>query len=319
VSGRRIDLHVHTTASDGLLSPSDTVQAARREGVWLLGVADHDTTEGVPEAAAAARAAGVTLVPGVELSVGSGLREIHVLGYFVDIEDEGLQGALARLRGARDARNERIVERLREMGRPVDLARVKEIAGNGSVGRPHIAAALLEAGHVSSLGEAFGRYLARGKPAYVDRERLEPAQASAVIKQAGGLAVLAHPAKIGGRQVIEDILDGGMEGVEVYHTDHTAMDVEMLLGIAKRRGLLVTGGTDSHGPHSEKPIAVGSLDIPEWVGDQFLAYAREASVRWGSPFDCAPSDCAPFDCAQGEQGKRTPPPGCRHTGAGDGS
>jgi len=274
---RRIDLHVHTTASDGLLSPSQTVEAALRKGVWLLGIADHDTTEGVPEAAAAARAAGVTLVPGVELSVGSGPREIHVLGYFVDIEHEALQSVLARLRGARDTRNERILARLREMGMPLDSGRLKEIAGNGSVGRPHIATALLEAGHVRSLGEAFGRYLARGKPAYVGRERLEAAEASAVIKQAGGIPVLAHPAKIGGPQAIEQILDDAMEGVEVYHTDHTAMDVEMLLGIAKRRDLLVTGGSDSHGPYSEKPVAVGSLDIPEWVGEQVLA---RAPSRW---------------------------------------
>jgi len=274
---RRIDLHVHTTASDGLLSPSQTVDAALRKGVWLLGIADHDTTEGVPEAAAAARAAGVTLVPGVELSVGSGPREIHVLGYFVETEHEALQTVLARLRGARDTRNERILARLREMGMPLDSGRLKEIAGNGSVGRPHIATALLEAGHVGSLGEAFGRYLARGKQAYVGRERLEAAEASAVIKQAGGIPVLAHPAKLGGPQAIEQILDDGMEGVEVYHTDHTAMDVEMLLGIAKRRDLLVTGGSDSHGPYSEKPVAVGSLDIPEWVGEQVLA---RAPSRW---------------------------------------
>jgi predicted metal-dependent phosphoesterase TrpH len=274
---RRIDLHVHTTASDGLLSPSQTIEAALREGVWLLGIADHDTTEGVPEAVAAAGGAGVTLIPGVELSVGSGLREIHVLGYFVDIGHEALQAVLARLRGARDTRNERILERLREMGMPLDSGRLQEIAGNGSVGRPHIATALLEAGHVGSLGEAFGRYLARGKPAYVGRERLEAAEASAAIKQAGGIPVLAHPAKIGGPQAIEQILDDGMEGVEVYHTDHSEMDVEMLLGIAKRRGLLVTGGSDSHGPYSEKPVAVGSLDIPEWVGEQVLA---RAPSRW---------------------------------------
>jgi len=274
---RRIDLHVHTTASDGLLSPSQTVDAALRKGVWLLGIADHDTTEGVPEAAAAARAAGVTLVPGVELSVGSGPREIHVLGYFVETEHEALQTVLARLRGARDTRNERILARLREMGMPLDSGRLKEIAGNGSVGRPHIATALLEAGHVGSLGEAFGRYLARGKQAYVGRERLEAAEAGVVIKQAGGIPVLAHPAKLGGPQAIEQILDDGMEGVEVYHTDHTAMDVEMLLGIAKRRDLLVTGGSDSHGPYSEKPVAVGSLDIPEWVGEQVLA---RAPSRW---------------------------------------
>lgn len=272
----KIDLHVHTTASDGSLTPSQVVREAANSGVYLLGIADHDCTDGVREAEQAGRSSGIAVIPAVELSVGSGPREIHVLGYWIDVEQAELQAALARLRSARDTRNDRIVQRLRELGAPIDLERVKEIGGDGSVGRPHIAYALVEAGHVSSIGEAFGRFLARGKPGYVGRDRLSPAEASEVIIAAGGLPVLAHPAKIGPRAAIEEILDQGMRGVEVYHSDHNDVNSQMLLALAKERGLVVTGGTDSHGPLADRPLAIGNLDIPDWVGEQFLQHAPKA-------------------------------------------
>jgi predicted metal-dependent phosphoesterase TrpH len=272
---RTIDLHVHSTASDGILSPARVVAEAAARDVWLLSITDHDTTDGIPEARTAAAEAGLTLVPGVELSVGAEAHEIHVLGYFIDLDDRPLQAVLRTLRGARDLRNERIVARLRELGAPIDLARVKEIAGEGSVGRPHIAKALVEAGRCASMGEAFGRYLARGKPGYVGRERLSPAEAAQAIRQAGGIPVLAHPGKLGHRRRIEEIVDMGMEGVEAFHSDHDEKDVELILDIAKARNLLVTGGSDSHGPHPDRPVEIGSLDIPEWVGEKFLASAPD--------------------------------------------
>ncbi len=273
----KLDLHVHTTASDGSLAPDEAVREAIVQGVTLLGIADHDTMEGVPAAQEAAAEAGLVLVPGVELSVGSDQREVHVLGYFADLRNAELRDALATLRGARDLRNRRILLRLRDLGAPVAEQRLQEIAGSGSVGRPHIAKALVEAGHVSSEGEAFGRYLARGKPAYVHRERLSPAEASQVIRQAGGIPVLGHPAKLGPRQTIERLLDDGMDGIEVFHSDHDENDVRLLMGIAQERNLLITGGTDSHGPHSDRPIAIGAVNIPRWVGEQVLARAPR---RW---------------------------------------
>lgn len=276
---RRLDLHVHTTASDGSLSPSAAVRSAQANGVAILGIADHDTTGGLREAQEAAKGTGLVLVPGVELSVGQGARETHVLGYFVDPDEPELQVVLETLRGARDGRNEGIVQRLKELGAPISLDRVKQISGGGSVGRPHIAKALVEAGHVSSEGEAFGRYLARGKPGYVGRERLSPAEAAVAIRQSGGIPVLAHPAKLGARRVIEGLLDQGMGGIEVYHSDHTDADAEMLLALARERGLLITGGSDSHGPHSDRPIEIGSLDIPEWVGEELLAHAPKTWSR----------------------------------------
>ena len=276
---RRLDLHVHTTASDGTLSPSAAVRSAQANGVAILGIADHDTTEGLREAQEAANGTGLVLVPGVELSVGQGARETHVLGYFVDPDEPELQVVLETLRGARDGRNEGIVQRLKELGAPISLDRVKQISGGGSVGRPHIAKALVEAGHVSSEGEAFGRYLARGKPGYVGRERLSPAEAAVAIRKSGGIPVLAHPAKLGPRRVIEGLLDQGMGGIEVYHSDHTDADADMLLALARERGLLITGGSDSHGPHSDRPIEIGSLDIPEWVGEELLTHAPKTWSR----------------------------------------
>lgn len=271
--GSRIDLHVHSTASDGSLSPREVVEEARTRGVGLLAIADHDTTEGVPEAMEEARVAGVVLVPAVELSVGSEWYEVHVLGYFVDPGDEGLQAALRWLRETREGRNAAIVERLRALGVGVELARVKEIAGGGSAGRPHIAQALVEAGHVASVQEAFHRYLARGKPAYVPRARLTDERAAEVIRAAGGVAVLAHPGKLPSRAALEGLLAAGMEGLEVYHCDHDERDNEELLALARARGLLVTGGTDSHGPATERPIPVGGVEVPDWVGEELLARA----------------------------------------------
>jgi len=268
-----IDLHVHTTASDGTASPAETVRTAAERGVTLLAICDHDTTVGIAEAQAAAKEAGITLVPGVELSGDSESNDIHVLGYFINVESDELQAALLELRESRNARNMRILAKLTELGAPVSEERVREIAGYGSVGRPHIATALVEAGHVATGMEAFHRYLARGKPAFSPRKQLEPGHARDVIHAAGGLAALAHPVKVGSNAAVESALDAGLDAIEVYHSDHTAHQVETLLALARSRNLLVVGGTDSHGPHSDRPLAIGSVTIPEWVGEEVLKRA----------------------------------------------
>ena len=268
-----IDLHVHTTASDGTASPAETVRTAAERGVTLLAICDHDTTVGIAEAQAAAKEAGITLVPGVELSGDSESNDIHVLGYFINVESDELQAALLELRESRNARNMRILAKLTELGAPVSEERVREIAGYGSVGRPHIATALVEAGHVATGMEAFHRYLARGKPAFSPRKQLEPGHACDVIHAAGGLAALAHPVKVGSNVAVESALDAGLDAIEVYHSDHTAHQVETLLALARSRNLLVVGGTDSHGPHSDRPLAIGSVTIPEWVGEEVLKRA----------------------------------------------
>ncbi len=271
----RIDLHVHSTVSDGTLTPREVVETAAAEGLTLLAIADHDTTDGLPEATEAAQAAGLKFVPAVELSVGAYSYEVHMLGYFIRFDHPDAQATLAWLRQARDGRNEGIVKRLRELGAEVDLARVREIAGGGSVGRPHIAAALVEAGHVASVSEAFRRYLGRGKAAYVPRERLSPEKACEMIRAAGGLPVLAHPAKLPSRDAMEALLAVGVAGLEVYHCDHSERDSAELLALVRERGLLATGGTDSHGPRSDRPIPIGGVPVPDWVEEELLARAPD--------------------------------------------
>jgi predicted metal-dependent phosphoesterase TrpH len=269
----RVDLHVHTTASDGTLTPTQTVAEATRLGVTILAITDHDITDGVPEGQAAAREAGIVLVPGVELSAELEGREVHLLGYFVDVGNARLQHLLSDLRRRRDQRNREILARLRSLGAPVAAERVRAIGGEGSVGRPHIAVALVEAGHASSLQEAFRRYLAAGRPAYVPGVLLGIEEACAAIKQAGGICVVAHAAKLGSLDAVQRVIAVGAEGVEAFHCDHSEAEAQSLVAFARERSLVVTGGSDSHGPHPDRPVPIGSVAVPDWVGEELLARA----------------------------------------------
>ncbi len=271
----RVDLHLHTTASDGSWSPTELVAAATEAGLTLLAITDHDTTDGIDEAMAAGRAQGVLVAPGVELSVDTEEYDIHLLGYFVREDDAEFQAALQDLRDKRAVRNAAILARLNELGRPLDPARVQQISGSRSVGRPHIARAMVERGYVAGPGEAFGRYLARGRPAFVPRIHLSLEEGCAIIRRAGGLSVLAHPAKIGSWPLVEQLLTRGVDGLEAYHSDHSAASTQRLLYLARQRGLLVTGGTDSHGPSTERPTQVGEVAMPGWVETRFLERAPE--------------------------------------------
>lgn len=270
----RIDLHTHTTASDGLLTPEALVADASRHGVGLLAVADHDTTGAVDAALAAAGTAGIEVWPAVELSCDVETGEVHILGYFVDYRRDWFQTLLRRLRDGREKRAERMVERLGALGAPVDFRAVRTLADGGSIGRPHVARALLEAGHVTSIHEAFNRYIGRGGPAYVERLKVSPAQAVEVIRAAGGLAVLAHPGW--GRQdaLIPDLVAAGLDGIEVYYPDHTPAQVEQYGALATRYALLVTGGTDFHGGGLATQVPVGSQYVPESI----VAPLREAAA-----------------------------------------
>ncbi|MBI3998498.1 MAG: PHP domain-containing protein, partial [Armatimonadetes bacterium] len=242
----RIDLHTHTTASDGLLGPQALVAEAAVRGVGLLAVADHDTTASVAPALAAGRAAGVEVWPAVELSCDVPAGEVHVLGYFIDHHLAWFQALLRRLREGRVRRAERMVDRLAALGVPVDFERVAAYAGGGSVGRPHVARALVEAGHVRDVAEAFDRFIGRGGPAYVERVKITPADAVRVIRAAGGLAVLAHPGWARNDTMISDLVAAGLDGIEVYYPDHDPATVRHYAAVAARHGLLVTGGTDFH-------------------------------------------------------------------------
>jgi predicted metal-dependent phosphoesterase TrpH len=267
----QVDLHLHTTASDGALTPAQIVQRAGRLGLKVIAITDHDTIAGVAEAQAAGARAGVEVIAGVEINTDVNGGEVHVLGYFVDPGHPELNEKLAVIREGRVGRAKRMAEVLTAMGAPVSFERILQIAGEGAVGRPHVAQALLEARHVSSLGEAFEKYIGRNSPAYVERMKFTPAEACALIHRAGGLPVVAHPVsfdrygkirtRVGELDLLPGMLEEGLAGLEVYYTGYDAITIEVLLKLARQYGLLVTGGTDFHGMRPSE-ADLGSVYVP---------------------------------------------------------
>jgi predicted metal-dependent phosphoesterase TrpH len=288
LSERFIDLHLHTTCSDGLLAPEELVALAATRGLAAIALADHDNVDGIDVAMEAGRRSGVEVISGVELSViWEDLEDIHLLGYGFDQHHPGLLSSLASFRDFRAGRNEQIVERvntrLLEQGRePIRFERVCELAG-GTFGRPHIARALLEAGQVKTMEDAFSRYLV---PCNVPKRYFPVAEAIDLIHAAGGVAVLAHPPFIpGGRQAFRTILDDlvakGLDGVEVYTGGSGPEETYWYLTETRKRGLLVTGGSDDHGNgdlETDAPGArIGSLSIPYALLQELrVALARNA-------------------------------------------
>ncbi len=263
------DLHTHTRWSDGEWTPEKLVKAARRAKLGGLAVTDHDDVRAQPEAAEAGRRHGVEILTGVEISAWREGVDIHLLGYGFDAEDPALGRLLDAARGARRDRAERMVRRLEELGAAVSMEDVRRIAGEAGIGRPHVARALVEAGHVPTLREAFDRWLGDGKPACVDKLRVTPAEAVGVIHAAGGVAVCAHPVTIGPPSALDALVDDGLDGVEVRHGLHGANAEAMYDTYAREHGLVRTGGSDFHGPRlgSQDP---GSTRIPRAWWDALL-------------------------------------------------
>ena len=262
-----VDLHMHSTASDGSRAPADVVRAASAAGLVGIALTDHDSVAGLAEARAAGEELGVRVVNGVELSAVEGTTETHVLG--LHLRDLGvLDRGLAELREMRVRRGERIVERLNELGVSVTFADVLTHSGAGVVGRPHVARALIADGWATDSRDAFDRYLGAGRPAYVGKEQLGMADAIAMIHAAGGIAVLAHP----GGGATKDRLDAlralGLDGLEVRHPSHSPGDINRLTSIAEQLDLVVSGGSDWHGA-SDGPRTIGMMNVPaEWLALQ---------------------------------------------------
>lgn len=257
-----IDLHTHTDRSDGTFAPAELVRRAAELQLDVVAVTDHDTSDGLAEALAAGAEAGIEVVPGVELSAEFEGTSVHVLCYWMDAEHAGLQGELGRLRDERLRRGELMVERLHALGMPVSFERVREIAGGGNIVRPHVAQAMVEAGVVASEKEAFDEWIGDGKPAHVPKHALHPVAATSLIREAGGLCVLAHPGMWGDQtsvpeQLIEAMAEAGMVGLEVDHTDHSPEQREHYRKLAGRLDLIATGGSDCHGARYE-PIRLGT-------------------------------------------------------------
>lgn len=268
---RRIDLHLHTTHSDGSLPPAEVLALAQKAGVSALAITDHDILDGIPEAMEAGARLGIEVIPGIEISSRYEDAELHILGYYVDWKDPELQSRLIQLRASRHRRNPLIVAKLNELGLALTYQEVQELAGTESVGRPHIARVLMEKGYVQSAKEAFTRYLADGAPAYVPRELPGPAEAIAWIRAARGVPVLAHPVwakqnEVGLLRLCEELKAHGLMGIEVHYSTHKPQQTADYLNIAKRLDLLITGGSDFHGvtkPDIEVGIGRGNLKVPE--------------------------------------------------------
>lgn len=259
-----IDLHSHTTASDGLLSPVALLDAAAAAGLTVLAITDHDTTAGFLEARRLADALPLDIVSGIEISAVHDGRDLHVLGYFLDPSSAALSAFLERQRSDRRRRVLEMTERLQSLGHPIDAQPILDAADRGrSVGRPQVANALIAAGHVRSRDEAFQRFLEHGGPAYVPRRGASPAEVIRIIHEAGGLASLAHPGVYNRDHVIEPLASDGLDAIEVRHSDHDAETESRYRRMAARLGLLVTGGSDFHGNDTHRAPSLGVVTLPE--------------------------------------------------------
>lgn len=279
----RGDFHLHSTSSDGMQSPTWVMETAAANGVQVLALTDHDSTEGLQEAESAANRLGLELIPGIEISVRHGDIDVHLLGLAFEVTSDPLQNFLASQREGRLGRADKIVEKLAKNGVHLSLDRVFAIAGDATVGRPHVARALMEAGHVETVAEAFDVWLGNDRPAYVGRERLNPKQAIDLIHAAGGVVVAAHPPFMGANfeQAVGELAALGMDGLETYYKHYEPELVRRLESVAEKNGLAMSGGSDYHGLGNQNDREIGDIAFTDEAVDAFLDYlqANSANVR----------------------------------------
>jgi 3',5'-nucleoside bisphosphate phosphatase len=274
-----VDLHAHTTASDGSLTPTELVALARETGLSALGVTDHDTVAGLPEATAAAQAANLELVPGVELSVDYPHGQFHLLGYFVDFTSRQLLDRLQYLQDYRFRRNEKMVELMQQHGLPITMEDLTREAGGKVIGRPHMALALVRKGVVNSTQEAFDRYLADGRPCHIPKVKLLPAEAIALLHSAGAVTILAHPKYVGIadpgqlRTELASLKEQGLDGIEVFYSQHTGEETALYRQIAQELDFAISGGSDFHG-RSKPTVKLGVVYQGTGVPDEVLEGLR---------------------------------------------
>lgn len=256
------DLHIHTTASDGSDSPTEVVGKALRIGLRAIAIADHDTLAGVKEAKQAAEKYNLEVISGVEVNTFVDGKEIHILGYLIDPDNDEFVSKLRELQEDRLARIKKMVERLRDLDIHIDLDRVLALSAGGSIGRPHIAQVLMESGYVANLQEAFTNYLGAGKPAFVPREKLTPEEAIRLIIKARGVPVLAHPGLSKIDSYIANFIAAGLKGLEVWHRNHTSLMVNHYTKLAAAYDLIPTGGSDYHGARHDTCNVLGGAVAP---------------------------------------------------------
>ena len=279
----KIDMHVHTTASDGTMSPKHVVSLAAMQGLKAIAITDHDTMAGIEEAGEAGELMGVTIIPGIELSTDYQGKEVHVLGYFLDEKSPALKEYMDWAMEQRQVRNEKILERLRKKGFEITMEQLREQYPDAVIGRPHIARRLAELGAVSSVSEVFRRYLAQGRSCYVERERIGFVDAARLIKRCNGVAVLAHPLQYGFDkskldELVKTAAQAGFSGMEIYYTGYTQADQKKLFDLAEKYTLLPTGGSDFHGdnkPGVQLGTGDGNLSVPAY----FLIMLAQSQYR----------------------------------------
>ncbi|MDQ3704611.1 MAG: PHP domain-containing protein [Chloroflexota bacterium] len=280
---RGVDLHAHTTASDGSLSPRELVRLAADRDLSVLAVTDHDTTTGLDEAAMEARSIGIRLVPGVELGADLLGAEVHLLGYHFDPHYSVLLRALEKMRQERLVRLDAMLEKLQDLDMKVSRERVLAIAGMSTVGRPHLAMAMMEAGHVQSIDEALQRYLGHSKPAYVPRTQTSIIECIGLIHEAGGVAVLAHPTKVNNvEDVLPVLVEAGLDGLEVYYGEYDSLTKSWLRSLAEKYALICTGGSDFHGLSSLSHAQLASVEVPWECVENLEERARDRRAKHGS-------------------------------------
>ena len=269
----RIDLHTHSTASDGELTPDALVQLALARGLTTIALTDHDSVAGLDAALNAARGPSLMVIPGVELSADVEKSEVHVLGYFIDWRNAHFLAMLEKFRDGRYGRAEKMTRKLTALGAPISFERVKEIAGDAALGRPHVAQALLEAGHIMTIAEAFDKYIGRNGPAYVERFKLTPEDAVALILEAGGVPVLAHPREV--TYWVQPLVKAGLLGLEVFYGVYDDATIAELARLARQYDLIATGGSDFHGLNKMAHMcALGEVNVPPNVADKLRARAE---------------------------------------------
>lgn len=272
-----VDLHLHTVASDGRLTPTELVDLIASKGVTVAAISDHDTTDGIVEAVQAASAhQNLEIIPAIELSTDIPGDEIHMLGYFLEYEDEEFQGILRRFREGRLERGRMMVEKLAELGKPVEWERVKAFAGDGSVGRPHIALAMVEAGYFKEPKEAFYEYLGRNGLAYAERDKMTPEEGVEMLSRVGGSAVLAHPAGLEDLDTkVGQLKEAGLVGMEVHYAMYSEETIQRLLEVANRHGLIPCGGSDYHGLGNTGEQEPGLLGPPMESVERLMENSRK--------------------------------------------
>lgn len=258
-------MHIHSTASDGTATPAQIVREALARNMSVIALTDHDSVEGIAPGLRAATGSPLRIIPAVELSSDLGGRDVHFLGYFIDFQAPWFREHLSVLRSQRFERARKMVRRLREAGVDVPMGEVLNTAGNGSVGRSHVASVMLRRGYIDSIGEAFERYIGRQAFCYVEKYHYPCEFVIDLIRRVGGIAVLAHP----GLSQVDEHLGGfvaqGLGGIEAYHSAHSGRDTARYLAIGEELGLVVTGGSDSHGQDSDRGVLIGAVEVPDTV------------------------------------------------------